>query len=54
VSSASPGRRFLGAWSGRDGLREIASTLAQLGLSVDDLTDSSDALRFDPDAASAP
>jgi hypothetical protein len=35
------------------GLREIAPTLAQLGLSVDELTDSSDALRFDPDAASA-
>jgi hypothetical protein len=38
---------------GVGGLREIAPTLAQLGLSVDELTDSSDALRFDPDAASA-
>ena len=37
----------------RAGLREIAPTLAQLGLSLDELTDSSDALRFDPDAASA-
>jgi ketoreductase RED1 len=37
----------------RAGLREIAPTLAQLGLPVDDLTDSTDALRFDPDLASA-
>jgi ketoreductase RED1 len=37
----------------RAGLREIAPTLAQLGLCVDELTDSADALRFDPDAASA-
>jgi ketoreductase RED1 len=37
----------------RAGLREIAPTLAELGLSVDELTDSTDALRFDPDAASA-
>ena len=37
----------------RAGLREIAPTLAQLGLPVDDLTDSTDGLRFDPDAASA-
>jgi ketoreductase RED1 len=37
----------------RAGLREIAPTLAQLGLSVDALTGSTDALRFDPDAASA-
>jgi ketoreductase RED1 len=37
----------------RAGLREIAPTLAQLGLSVDDLTGSTDALRFDPDAVSA-
>jgi len=37
----------------RAGLREIAPTLTQLGLPVDELTDSTDALRFDPDAASA-
>jgi ketoreductase RED1 len=37
----------------RAGLREIAPTLAQLGLSVDALTGSTDALRFDPDVASA-
>jgi ketoreductase RED1 len=37
----------------RAGLREIAPTLAQLGLSVEELTGSTDALRFDPDAASA-
>ena len=35
------------------GLREIAPTLAQLGLPVDDLTDSTDALGFDPEVASA-
>jgi ketoreductase RED1 len=32
----------------RAGLREIAPTLAQLGLPVGDLTDSTDALRFEP------
>jgi ketoreductase RED1 len=37
----------------RAGLREIAPTLAQLGLPVDDLTNGTDALGFDPDAASA-
>jgi 3-hydroxyacyl-CoA dehydrogenase, NAD binding domain len=37
----------------RAGLREITPTLAPPGLSVDELTDSTDALRFDPDAASA-
>jgi ketoreductase RED1 len=37
----------------RAGLGEIAPTLAQLGLPVDDLTDSSDALRFDPEVATA-
>ena len=37
----------------RAGLREIAPTLAQLGLSVDALTGSTDALGFDPDVASA-
>jgi ketoreductase RED1 len=37
----------------RAGLREIAPTLAQLGLSVGELTDGTDALGFDPDAASA-
>ena len=37
----------------RAGLREIAPTLAQLGLPVDALTGSTDVLGFDPDAASA-
>jgi hypothetical protein len=37
----------------RVGLREIAPTLAQLGLPVDDLTDGTDALGFDPEVASA-
>ena len=37
----------------RAGLREIAPTLAQLGLPVDDLTNGTDALGFDPDADSA-
>ena len=37
----------------RVGLGEIAPTLAQLGLPVDDLTDGTDALRFDPEVASA-
>ena len=37
----------------RAGLGEIAPTLAQLGLPVDALTDSTEALRFDPEVASA-
>ena len=37
----------------RVGLREIAPTLAQLGLSVDGLTDGTDGLGFDPEVASA-
>lgn len=37
----------------RAGLREIAPTLAQLGLPVGDLTDGTDALRFEPAVASA-
>jgi ketoreductase RED1 len=37
----------------RAGLREIAPTLAQLGLPVDDLTNGTDALGFDPEVASA-
>jgi len=37
----------------RAGLREIAPTLAQLGLPVGDLTDGTDALRFEPAVTSA-
>ena len=37
----------------RTGLREIAPTLAQLGLPVDDLTDETEALTFEPDVAKA-